>query len=126
MGLTSWKNYPKGAIRESDIIVAKNYLNEKELDGLNRIVTMYLDYAEMQAKNGIAMSMKDWVKKLDSFLKFNEKDILLNSGKISNKVAESLAITEYKKFKIKQDKKYVSDFDEELIKKLKDITNKKS
>lgn len=126
MGLTSWKNYPKGAIRESDIIVAKNYLNEKELDGLNRIVTMYLDYAEMQAKNGIAMSMKDWVKKLDSFLKFNEKDILLNSGKISNKVAESLAITEYKKFKIKQDKKYISDFDEELIKKLKDITNKKS
>ncbi len=126
IGLTSWKNYPKGAIRESDIIVAKNYLNEKELDGLNRIVTMYLDYAEMQAKNGIAMSMKDWVKKLDLFLKFNEKDILLNSGKISNKVAESLAITEYKKFKIKQDKKYISDFDEELIKKLKDITNKKS
>jgi hypothetical protein len=126
MGLTSWKNYPKGAIRESDIIVAKNYLNEKELDNLNRIVTMYLDYAEIQAKNGIAMSMKDWIKKLDLFLKFNEKDILLNSGKISNKVAESLAITEYKKFKIKQDEKYVSDFDEELIKKLKDITNKKS
>lgn len=76
MGLTVWKNSPKGAIRETDVIIAKNYLQEKELDHLNRIVTMYLDYAEMQANRGILMRMKDWVEKLDAFLRFNEEQIL--------------------------------------------------
>ena len=69
MGLTSWKNSPKGAIRETDVIIAKNYLNEKELDFLNRIVTMYLDYAEMQAQKGIVMYMKNWVEKIRRLLK---------------------------------------------------------
>lgn len=123
MGLTTWKNATKGAIRKTYVIIAKNYLNEKELDGLNRIVTMYLDYAEMQAQKGIAMYMKDWVKKLDAFLQFNEKDILQNSGKISHEVAESLALQEFEKYKKVQDKNYISDFDR-LAKKLLKKTKK--
>lgn len=117
MGLTNWKNSPKGAIRETDISIAKNYLNEKELDGLNRIVTMYLDYAEMQAQKGVVMYMKDWVEKLDAFLRFNEKEILNTSGKISHEVALALAEKEYKRFRIEQDRQFESDFDK-LAKKL--------
>ncbi|MCX6738962.1 MAG: virulence RhuM family protein [Candidatus Parcubacteria bacterium] len=116
IGLTSWKNSPKGRIRETDVIIAKNYLNEKELDHLNRIVTMYLDYAEMQAKRGLLMKMKDWISKLDAFLKFNEQEILSNSGKISHEVAEALALEEYEKYRIEQDKNYISDFDREVKK----------
>ena len=122
MGLTVWKNSPRGKIRESDIIIAKNYLNEQELDHLNRIVTMYLDYAEMQAKRGIIMYMKDWVAKLDAFLKFNERQILSNTGLISHEVAESLALKEYKKYYREQDRNYISDFDrlaKKLLKKAK-------
>lgn len=122
LGLTTWKNAPRGAIRKTDVIIAKNYLNKKELNGLNRIVTMYLDYAEMQAEKGIVMYMKDWVKKLDAFLQFNEKDILQNSGKISHEVAESLALKEFEKYKKTQDKNYISDFDlfaKKLLKKSK-------
>jgi len=122
MGLTTWKNAPKGTIRKSDVSIAKNYLNEKELDGLNRIVTMYLDYAEMQAQKGVMMYMKDWVEKLDAFLQFNEKDILQDSGKISHEVAESLALGEYEVYKKVQDKNYISDFDRE-VKKLLKATN---
>lgn len=119
MGLTVWKNAPKGKIRESDIVIAKNYLNEKELDHLNRIVTMYLDYAEMQAERGIIMYMKDWVSKLDAFLKFNERQILNDTGLISHEVAEALALGEYEKYKKIQDKNYISDFDQEVKKLLK-------
>jgi hypothetical protein len=111
MGLATWKNAPKGAIRKTDVTIAKNYLNEKELDGLNRIVTMYLDYAENQAKKGVVMYMKDWVVKLDAFLQFNEEAILKNQGKVSHQVALSLAEKEYDKFKIAQDKLIESDFD---------------
>jgi len=114
IGLTVWKNSPLGSIRESDVIIAKNYLNIKELDHLNRIVTMYLDYAELQAERGIIMYMKDWIFKLDSFLQFNERDILTNSGKISHEVAEALALGEYEKYRIEQDKNYISDFDREV------------
>lgn len=117
MGLTSWKNSPKGKIREDDVVIAKNYLSEKELDRLNRIVTMYLDYAENQAQKGIVMYMNDWIEKLDAFLKFNEEEILHNSGKISHEVAEALALGEYGKYKKVQDKNYISDFDR-LAKKL--------
>ncbi|PJB80668.1 MAG: cell filamentation protein Fic, partial [Candidatus Aquicultor secundus] len=95
MGLTTWKNAPKGTIRKTDVSIAKNYLNEKELDGLNRIVTMYLDYAEVQAQKGVVMYMKDWVGKLDAFLQFNEKEVLQDSGKISHEVAVALAESEY-------------------------------
>lgn len=124
MGLMSWKNSPDGAIRETDVIIAKNYLNEKELDFLNRIVTMYLDFAEMQAQRGTLMYMKDWVVKLDAFLKFNEQEILSNAGKISHEVAEALALGEYEKFRMEQDKNYISDFDRE-VKKLIESKKKK-
>ena len=124
MGLTVWKNSPKGDIRESDVVIAKNYLNEKELDHLNRIVTMYLDYAEEQAKRGVVMHMKDWVVRLDAFLKFNERQILTNAGKISHEVAEALALKEYEKYRLIQDRDYISDFDRE-VKKLLGVKKKK-
>ena len=111
MGLKTWKNSPNGPIYRYDVDIAKNYLNEKELKVLNRIVTMYLDYAELQAENHNAMTMKDWVEKLNAFLQFNGKEILHNAGKISAKVAQELAYKEYDKFKVKQDKLYKSDFD---------------
>jgi len=119
MGLTTWKNAPKGKIRKTDVVVAKNYLNEKELDQLNRIVSMYLDFAELQAQAGKVMYMRDWVEKLDAFLQFNEKDILQNSGKVSQEVAKALAEKEFKKFARKQDRDYISDFDREVKKLLK-------
>ena len=118
MGLRVWKNAPAGKIRKQDISIAKNYLDEIELDGLNRIVSMYLDYAENQAKREIIMYMKEWVKKLDAFLQFNEAAILKDAGKISHRVAVTLAEKEYKKYRVIQDRNYESDFDKE-IKKLK-------
>ncbi|MFO8164803.1 MAG: virulence RhuM family protein [Desulfatiglandales bacterium] len=116
MGLTSWKNSPKGEIRKTDVGIAKNYLDEKELNLLNRIVTMYLDYAEMQAQKRVVMYMKDWVVKLDAFLKFNEEEILQDSGKVSHDVAVALAEGEYEKYRVIQDRNYVSDFDREVKK----------
>lgn len=118
MGLAVWKNSPKGKIREADVVIAKNYLDKKELDHLNRIVNMYLDFAEMQAQRGVIMYMKDWVSKLDAFLKLNEKQILTNAGLISHEVAESFARKEYEKYSKEQDKKYISDFDREMRKLL--------
>lgn len=123
LGLTTWKNAPDGKIRKTDIGIAKNYLNEKELDGLNRIVTMYLDYAEMQANRGVVMYMKDWVEKLDAFLQFNEQAVLIDAGKVSHAVALALADKEYEKFSKKQDALYESDFDT-LTKKLKTLEKK--
>ncbi len=111
MGLTSWKNAPKGAISKTDVSIAKNYLNEKELNGLNRIVSMYLDYAEMQASRGKVMYMKDWVIKLDAFLRFNEREVLLDSGKVNHNVAVALAENEYEKYRIIQSNTLESDFD---------------
>lgn len=121
MGLTNWKNSPKGTIRRTDVAIAKNYLDERELNELNRIVTMYLDYAEMQAQKGIAMKMKDWVEKLDAFLHFNEREILDGKGKISHEVAVALAEKEYEKYRAEQDQNYISDFDRET----KKLINKK-
>ena len=114
MGLTVWKNSPKGKIRETDVVIAKNYLNEKELDEFNRIVEMYLVFAENQARRRKIMYMKDWVEKLDSFLRFSENTILQDFGKVSYEVAEALALGEFEKFKIRQDKNYISDFDNEV------------
>ena len=125
IGLTSWKNSPKGAIRKTDVSIAKNYLDEKELNLLNRIVTMYLDYAEMQAQKGIVMYMKDWVTKLDAFLRFNEEDVLQDSGKVSHDVAVALAESEYEKYRVIQDRMLESDFDRE-VKKLLDSEKKKT
>jgi len=124
IGLTSWKNSPKGAIRKTDVSIAKNYLDEKELNLLNRIVTMYLDYAEMQAQKGMVMYMNDWVEKLDAFLQFNEKEILQDSGKISHEIAVALAESEYEKHRVVQDRMLESDFDRE-VKKLLNSKKKK-
>lgn len=119
MGLTSWRRSPLGKIMPSDTVVAKNYLEKKELEHLNRIGNMYLDYAEMQAARRKAMTMKDWTEKLNAFLKFSEYEILSNSGNISHDVAEGLALAEYEKYKKVQDKNYISDFDREIKKLLK-------
>ncbi len=116
MELTTWKNAPKGKIRKTDIFVAKNYLNEKEIKNLNEIVTMYLDYAERQAKKGIVMYMQDWVERLDAFLQFNEEEILHNKGKVTHAMAVAMAESEYEKYKVIQDHEYVSDFDQLLLK----------
>jgi len=124
IGLTNWKNSPKGAIRKTDVSIAKNFLDEKELNLLNRIVTMYLDYAEMQAQKGMVMYMKDWVEKLDAFLQFNEKEILQDSGKISHEIAVALAESEYEKHRVVQDRMLESDFDRE-VKKLLNSKKKK-
>ena len=118
MGLTTWKDSPDGKIHKSDVTVSKNYLSKEEISSLNDIVTMYLDYAENQAKRNKLMSMQDWIDKLDSFLKFNEYELLHNAGFISSEVAKKLAIKEYEIFRVKQDESYVSDFDA-AIKKYK-------
>ena len=96
VGLTNWKNSPQGAIRKSDVVVAKNYLDEAELGGLNNIVEQYLIFAESQAKRKQAMFMLDWDQKLSEFLKLNDRDILGDLGKVSHAVAEALALGEYK------------------------------
>ena len=115
MGLTTWKNAPKGAIRKTEVSIAKNYLNEKELEGLNRIITMYLDFAESQALKGVVMNMKDWIVKLDSFLQFNEIEILTHQGKVKHEVALALAESEFEKYRIVQDKLLESDFDKAIL-----------
>jgi hypothetical protein len=116
MGLTSWRKAPKGKIMPSDVVVAKNYLDKDELTHLNRICNMYIDYAELQAVRGKAMTMKVWREKLDAFLKFSEYEILNNAGKISHEIAKELALREYEKYKPIQDKNYISDFDREIKK----------
>lgn len=119
MGLTTWKNAPDGKILQSDVTVSKNYLDQEEISNLNDIVNMYLDYAENQAKRNKLMAMQDWINKLDSFLNFNEYDILNNSGIISREVADKLAIKEYKTYRIRQDREYTSDFDKATEKYMK-------
>ena len=115
MGLTNWKNSPNGKIMARDVVVAKNYLTKEELKSLERIVTMYLDYAEDQAERHIPMTMEDWQVRLDVFLQFNEREVLDNPGKVSREVAESFALSEFEKYRIVQDKLFESDFDKFLI-----------
>ena len=117
MGLTTWRNAPQGKILKPDVVVAKNYLTEKELKALDRIVTMYLDYAEDQAERGIPMTMQDWATKLNAFLKFNERDLLDHPGKVSAEVAKAFAESEFEKYRIVQDRLFESDFDK-MIKEL--------
>lgn len=118
MGLQTWKNAPKGKILKPDVTVAKNYLAEKEIKELERVVTMYLDYAENQAARQIPMKMADWVQKLDAFLQFNEYQILTDAGKVNHNVAKRLAEEEYEKFRVVQDREFESDFDKEVKKML--------
>lgn len=114
MGLSTWKNVPKGKILKSDVSIAKNYLTLEEMDSLNRIVTMYLDYAENQAKRKIPMTMEDWASKLNAFLQFNEYEILNNSGKVTAEIAKAFAESEFEKYRIVQDRLFESDFDKFL------------
>ena len=116
MGLQTWKNAPQGKILRSDVTVAKNYLIEKEIKALERIVSMYLDYAELQATRQVSMKMQDWVQKLDAFLKFNEYEVLEDAGRVSHEVAASLAGKEYEKFRVTQDREYIGDFEKEVNK----------
>ena len=111
MGLTNWENAPDGKILKADVTVAKNYLSEQEMSYLERIVSLYLDYAELQAERKIPMSMEDWAKRLDGFLEFNGNELLTGPGKISAEQAKLHAETEYEKYRIIQDRLYASDFD---------------
>ena len=120
MGLTTWKNAPLGKILKPDVVVAKNYLTEKELRSLDRIVTMYLDYAEDQAERNIPMTMQDWAGKLNAFLQFNERDILDHPGKVSQEVAKAFADSEFEKYRIVQDRLFESDFDRHIKQALED------
>ncbi|HTK19452.1 MAG TPA: virulence RhuM family protein [Mucilaginibacter sp.] len=122
MGLQTFKNAPSGKVLKGDIGIAKNYLIEKEIKELERVVTMYLDFAELQASRQIPMKMSDWISRLDAFLQFNEYQILKDAGKVSHEVAIRLAEKEYDKFRVIQDQNFESDFDKE-IKKIK--SNKK-
>ena len=126
MGLTSWKNSPSGKIRKFDVSIAKNYLNQKEIKALNRIVTMYLDYAEDQAENGIPMTMKDWAEKLNVFLQFNNKQLLQDFGKVKAEIAKTFAEKEFIKYKYVQDKLFESDFDKMILKELGSFYNKEN
>ncbi|MBN1069273.1 cell filamentation protein Fic [Clostridium botulinum] len=125
MGLTTWKHAPEGKILKSDVKVAKNYLKEDEISELNRLVNMFLDYAENQAKKQIPMKMVDWIKKLNAFLEFNEYKVLNTLGIISKEKADKKAIQEYTIFRVEQDKAFKSDFDK-LINSSKNLKNHKS
>lgn len=111
MGLTTWEAAPGGKIIKADVSVAKNYLSDKEMDYLERIVSIYLDYAELQTERKIPMSMEDWAKRLDGFLDFNGNAILTDAGKISHEQAKLHAETEFEKYRIVQDTLFESDFD---------------
>ncbi|OGU13445.1 MAG: cell filamentation protein Fic [Geobacteraceae bacterium GWC2_53_11] len=114
MGLTTWKNAPDGKIIKTDVVVAKNYLTEKELKSLDRFVTMYLDYAEDQAERNIPMTMEDWAGKLSAFLQFNEREILDNPGKVTQEIAKAFAESEFEKYRVVQDRLFESDFDKQI------------
>jgi len=111
MGLTTWEAAPDGKIVQADVSIAKNYLNDKEMSYLERIVSLYLDYAELQAERKIPMSMQDWAKRLDGFLEFNGNEILMGAGKITHEQAKLHAETEFEKYRIVQDRLFESDYD---------------
>ena len=115
MGLTTWEAAPDGKIVKADVSIAKNYMSDKEMSYMERIVSLYLDYAELQAERQIPMSMEDWAKRLDGFLEFNGNEILTDAGKISAEQAKLYAETEFEKYRIVQDRMFVSDYDKFLL-----------
>ena len=119
MGLTTWKNSPRGKILKSDVTIAKNYLNEDEISKLDRLVVMFIDFAEMRALNKQVMKMSDWLQHVDKFLKYTDQQILRHAGKISHEMAMVKAHAEYAQYRVKQDLEYSSDFDLALSKYLK-------
>nr|WP_315256713.1 virulence RhuM family protein [uncultured Flavobacterium sp.] len=114
MGLSTWKNAPNGKIVKSDVVIAKNYLNENEIGDLNLLVSAFLDLAEFQARRNQLINMKDWLDRTNKFLESNSLDVLPNAGAISHEQAIEKAHQEYKHFRIEQDKNYISDLDREL------------
>lgn len=131
MGLTNWEQSPFGKIIKADVVIAKNYLSEQEMNYLERIVSIYLDFAELQAERKIPMSMEDWAKRLDGFLEFNGNEILVGAGKVSKEQAKLHAESEYEKYRIIQDKLFESDFDrmlalEETVKEILPAEKKKA
>lgn len=131
MGLATWESAPDGKILKTDVSIAKNYLDKKEMSYLERMVSIYLDFAELQAERKIPMSMEDWARRLDGFLEFNGSEILTSAGKISHEQAKLHAETEYEKYRITQDRLFSSDFDKlleesgESEKQIKKAGNKK-
>lgn len=119
MGLTTWGASPDGKILKRDVTVAKNYLNEKEMSRLNRLVTMFIDYAELMAEDNVLMSMQDWLKQTDVFLNNNRREVLADKGTVSHDQAVAKATQEYEIFRVRQDQEYVSEFDKEMEKYLK-------
>ena len=117
MGLMTWRNAPQGKIVKADVSIAKNYLLKDEMQELNEIVTMYLDYAARQARRHIPMTMADWASKLDAFLQFNDAELLQDKGKVTAAIAKAFAESEFEKYRILQDKEYMSDFDRLLLEK---------
>lgn len=115
MGLTTWESAPNGKIVKTDVSIAKNYLSDEEMSYMERIVSLYLDYAELQAERQIPMSMEDWAKRLDGFLEFNGNEILTGAGKISAEQAKLYAETEFEKYRVVQDRIFMSDYDKFLI-----------
>lgn len=111
MGLTSWRNAPDGKIVKADVSIAKNYLFQEEVQELNEIVTMYLDYATRQARRHIPMTMADWAAKLDAFLRFNGEEVLQDKGKVTAAIAKAFAESEFEQYRVVQDRLYQSDFD---------------
>jgi len=125
MGLTSWQDAPKGKIQKFDVMIAKNYLTEKELFSLERIVSAYLDIAEDMATREIPMTMQDWANRLDRFITMTDRDVLKDAGKVSHQLAKEFAESEFEKYRIVQDRLFQSDFDKFIAKNLiKKITNK--
>jgi hypothetical protein len=119
MGLTTWRNAPHGKVLKGDVTIAKNYLNQAEGDKLNRLVGMFIDFAEMRALNKMVMSMTDWLAQVRRFLNFNEQQVLENARQISHEMAVLKAHAEYEKYRVKQDREYLSDFDQSFALYLK-------
>lgn len=115
MGLTTWDNAPSGKIVKTDVVIAKNYLSQDELEALGRIVNAFLDLAENRAKRNIPMTMEDWAKRLDMFLEFDDREILRDAGKITKKIADECALSEFEKYRVVQDRLFMSDFDALLL-----------
>ena len=115
MGLTSWDNAPTGKILKTDVSIAKNYLKKEELEELGRVVNAFLDLAESRAKRNIPMTMEDWALRLDAFLEFDDREILKNAGKITKQIARDRAFSEFEKYRVVQDRLFMSDFDKLLL-----------
>ena len=119
MGLTTWKDAPDGKILKRDVVIAKNYLNEKEISRLNRLVAMFIDYAELMAEDEVLMSMQDWVDQTNRFLSNNRRKVLEGKGRVSHEDAAKKAEAEYEIFRVRQDREYISEFDRQTEKYLK-------